>query len=54
MELVVVENVANHLVQHGEEGAKGSQTSEVHDVVQVQGVVQAASYQTICCEVGAE
>lgn len=35
MSLVVVEDIADHLVEHGEESVEGSQASEVHDVVQL-------------------
>ena len=54
MELVVVENVPDHLVQHGEEGAESSQASEVHDVVLPLGVLEATSHQAIGCEIGAQ
>ena len=31
--LVVVEDIADHLVEHGEEGTEGSQSGKVHHVV---------------------
>ena len=54
MELVVVENVPDHLVEHGEEGAESSESREVHDVVESLGVLDTASDQSIGREVGAQ
>lgn len=51
MELVIVKDIPDHLVEHGEERAERSQASEVHDVFQSLGVLQAASYQPIRGEV---
>ena len=42
VELIVVEDITDHLVQHGEQRAKGSQTSKVHDVIQALSVLEAA------------
>ena len=53
MGLVVVQNVADHLVEHGEEGAESSQSSEVHDVVQALGELQAPRHEAIGRKVGA-
>ena len=33
MLMVVEQDVANHLIEHREEGAQGSQPGEVHDVL---------------------
>ncbi len=45
--LVVVEHIADHLVEHGEEGVECPQASEVHDVVQLLGILQCLHHQTI-------
>ena len=37
--LVVVEDVPDQLIEHGEERVEGMKTSEVHDVIQVLGVL---------------
>ena len=39
VELVIVEDIPDHLVEHGEERAEGSQASEVHDVLQTLGIL---------------
>ena len=44
VELVVVENVPDHLVEHGEERTKGPEASVVHDVVQAVGVLKTARH----------
>ena len=54
MELIVIENVADHLVEHGEERAQGSQSCEVHDMVQTLGILQAACHESIGCEIRAQ
>ena len=38
--VVVVEDVADHLVEHGEEGVECTQAGEVHDVVQLLGKLE--------------
>ena len=45
--MVVVEDVANALVEHGEEGGEGSETCEVHDVVQINSMLETAIDQSI-------
>ena len=47
MELVVVEDVPDHLVEHGEERAESSESGEVHDVLRLMGMLQTASHQTV-------
>ena len=54
MGLVVVDDVADHLVEHGEEGVEGPQASEVHDVVQPLSILQRLHHQPIRGKVGAE
>ena len=54
VKLVVAEDVPDHLVEHGEEGAESSQASEVHDVVLPLGVLEATRHQTIGREIGAQ
>ena len=51
MSLVVVEDVPDQLVEHGEERVEGTKASEVHDVIQVLGILQGPHYQTIGVEV---
>ena len=38
--VVVVEDVADHLVEHGEEGVECTQAGKVHDVVQLLGKLE--------------
>ena len=52
MRVVVVDHIPDDLVCHREERAKCSQTSEVHDVVKVHGVLQAFCDQAIRSKVG--
>ena len=51
MRVVVGEHVAHALVDHGEEGAEGSQAGEVHDVLQLLPELQAADHQPVRREV---
>ena len=44
MRLVVVEDISNKLVEHGEERVEGAKTSEVHDVIQVLCMLQGPHY----------
>ena len=37
--LVVVEDIPDQLVEHGEERVEGTKASEVHDVIQVLGIL---------------
>ena len=43
--LVVVHDITNHLVEHGEERVEGAETGEVHDVVQLLCVHKGLDYQ---------
>ena len=52
MHLVVVEDVPDHLVEHGEEGPECPQAGEVHDVVQGLCMLQSPHHQPIRREVG--
>ena len=47
VELVVVEDVPDHLVEHGEERAESSESGEVHDMLRLMGMLQTASHQTV-------
>ena len=47
MLVVVEQDVANHLVEHGEEGAQGSQPGEVHDVLLGGRVLEALANQIV-------
>lgn len=48
---VVVEDIPDHLVEHGEQGAQGSEPGEVHDVVEALCVLQGPDHQTVGREV---
>ena len=37
--LVVVEDIPDQLVEHGEERVEGTKTGEIHDVIQVLGIL---------------
>ena len=53
--VVVLDDIAHTLVEHREQGVQGSQASEVHDVlVQLGGILQAAYYDPVRGEVGAQ
>ena len=47
MVVVVVEDVADALVEHGEEGAEGTQTREVHDVLEGLAKLKALGHQAV-------
>ena len=44
MRLVVVEDIADHLVEHGEEGTEGSQSGKVHHMVEGLRVLQSTHH----------
>lgn len=48
---IVLGHVTAGLVQHGEERAQAAQARQVHDVLQLEGVLQGLGDQTIGCEV---
>lgn len=48
---VILSHVAAGLVQHGEEGAQAAQACQVHDVFQLEGMLQGLGDQAIGCEV---
>lgn len=52
MVVVVLGHVAAGLVQHGAERAQASHAREVHDVLQLAGVLQGLDDQPCGCEVG--
>ena len=47
MLVVVEQDIANHLVEHGEQGAEGSQPGEVHDVLLGGCVLKTLGYQVV-------
>ena len=47
MSLVVIKDIPDKLVEHGEERVEGTQASEVHDVVQVLSILEGPHYKTI-------
>lgn len=48
---VVLRHVAAGLVQHGKERAQAAQARQVHDVLQLEGVLQSLGDQAVGCEV---
>ena len=42
--LVVVEDIPDQLVEHGEERVEGTKASEVHDVIQVLGILKGSHH----------
>ena len=52
--VVVLQNVANSLIEHGKERAQGSESGEVHDVLLGEGVLQGTDDQGIRGEVWGE
>ena len=47
MLVIVEQDVANHLVEHREEGAQGSEPGEVHDVLLGGSVLEAFGNQVV-------
>lgn len=47
MLLVVSQDVANCLVNHGEKSSQGSQSGIIHDVIKVSAIFQAFVHQAI-------
>ena len=47
MLVVVEQDVADHLVEHGEERAEGPEPGEVHDVLLSGGVLKALGNQVV-------
>lgn len=48
---VVLSHVAASLVQHGEQRAKAAQAGEVHDVLQLESVLERLGYQAVGGEI---
>lgn len=48
---IVLGHVAAGLVQHGEQGAEAAQAGQVHDVLQLEGVLQCLGHQAVGCEI---